>query len=92
MTDKVKLWRTLVRVESIRNNICRAIVSSWNAEQPVYFTSDHIADDDLRNKVMYSQVWPVRMFARINIGADNSDELIFLDFEEAPEPNMEDLL
>jgi hypothetical protein len=61
------------------------IISGWNPYRVVRFPAS-LMSIDLQD-VLTSET---RLFARVNIGAENADDLYFRDFELAPEPDDDD--
>ena len=85
-----KFWRTLVRVEHIQNDQAEAVVLGWDVHQRVRFDLSDVDNLDVL-KAFETKPFPVRVFAKVNIGSQNADELIFKDFEVAPEPDLSTL-
>ena len=72
--------RTIVRIESVDREqkppIVYAVVSSWNPREVVRFPLDVVAQN-LRGYVEPDK----RLFAKVNIGAEDQADLYFEDFE-----------
>lgn len=78
---------TIIRVASNKQGIVDTFVPSWNPDESVPIPLN-LFPDNLRSTVKPGQCY----FVKVNIGADNSDELFFADFDLAPEPDPEDHL
>ncbi|MCX6000310.1 MAG: hypothetical protein NTU41_12200 [Chloroflexi bacterium] len=67
-------WRVLVRVEDVSNGLVFVIVPSWNTDEVIRLP---------RGIFPEGQPLPAgtRLFAEVNIGARNVEELFFVDFE-----------
>ncbi|MCY3959462.1 MAG: hypothetical protein OXG65_14390 [Chloroflexi bacterium] len=88
-----KSWRTLVRIEGVSQEsstaVADAIIHTWNPVSAVRFPLELIEDRAIRENLCDRDTWPVRLFARVNVGCHNGSELYFQDFESAPEPCMD---
>lgn len=73
-------WRTLIRVEDVdpesKPPMVFAIIPAWNPDEGVRFPLD-IVPMEMRDNVQAD----VRIYAKVNIGAESQDELYFQDFE-----------
>jgi hypothetical protein len=73
-------WRTLIRVEDVEPEsnppMVFAIIPAWNPDEGVRFPLD-IVPEEIRDSVKPD----ARIYAKVNIGAENQDELFFEDFE-----------
>lgn len=81
--------RTGLHVESVYaqgpDMIVEAMVPGWDPHSAVSFPLDLIGDDALREEVRELRVdW---LIARVNVDAESAEELFFIDFETAPQPN-----
>ena len=80
-----RTWRTLVRIEDVDRkegqDILDVIIPAWNPADAVQIEGA-LLPDALRGKLARD----VRLFARVNIGAERAEDLFFTDFELAPEP------
>jgi len=71
-----KKWRTLIRVLSVGPQHCYMIIPGWNSQVSV-----PVRIDRLPLKVQKALKPGNRMHAMVNIGAYNSTELSFSDWE-----------
>ncbi|MEQ9233351.1 hypothetical protein [Coleofasciculus sp. E2-BRE-01] len=82
--------RTLVRIvdldQASNEPVIDAIVPGWNPSKAVRFPASLIPET-IRSDALKKGV---RLFAHVNIGADNADDLYFDKFELAPEPDDDD--
>ena len=73
-----KAWRTLVRVEDVDGDAdyCHVVVPAWNARAKIrlYFS-------DIHSDILPSIRTGLRIYARVNIGADSFEELYFYDWK-----------
>jgi hypothetical protein len=80
-----RLCSTIVEIEGIRHegddDIVDAIVVSWNPYQTIHLPLSLIPQE-IRRKVSPD----VRLFARVNIGAEYERDLVFEDIQLPPEP------
>ena len=76
-----KAWRTLVRFEEIDKNeeIAFAIIPAWNPDEVVRIPLKLIP-----NALVIKPIF--RLFADVNIGAKNGEDLYFKNFEIADKP------
>ncbi|MDJ0902996.1 MAG: hypothetical protein QNJ55_29770 [Xenococcus sp. MO_188.B8] len=84
-----KSYRTIVRITDIdeesHERVVDAFVPGWNPHKAVRFPAS-LVPEHLRDKLKPN----VRLFARVNIGAEKPDDLYFEKFELAPEPDEDD--
>ena len=84
-----KSRRTIVRITNIdeesHERVIDAFVPSWNPHKAVRFPASLIPED-IREALKPN----IRLFARVNTGAEKSDDLYFEKFELAPEPDEDD--
>jgi hypothetical protein len=82
-------WRTLIRVVGTSREqgteLVEAVIPAWNPETIVRFPVE-LVREDLR-KTMKSGL---RLFARVNVGAEDAKDLFLDSFEPAPEANPDD--
>ena len=87
--------RTLVRIVEVAIDgtipVVDAIVHTWNPEQAIRFPIDAIDNRDVREYLKQGIDRELRLFARVNVGCPNNDEIFFKAFEFAPEPDIEQL-
>ena len=87
-------WRSLVRVvggEIVSNKIVlSAVVPSWSTEKIVRFPSELLLDLQQHLPTDPAQISVIRFIAKVNIGADQSRDLFFTDFELAPHVRDDD--
>jgi hypothetical protein len=87
-----KPYRTLVRITQIDResgeDVVDAIVPGWHPHKAVRFPAILIPEA-IRQDVLKAGV---RLFARVNIGAEKSEDLYFDKFQLAPELNENDEL
>jgi hypothetical protein len=90
-----KPWRTLVRIESVSEEgetpVADAIVHTWKPDLAIRYPLALIEDESIRHFLMKNDNWPVRLFAEVNVGCDDANELFLQSFKWAPEPNIQDL-
>ena len=90
-----KPWRTLVRIEGISREgdtpIAEAIVHTWKPDLAIRYPLALIEDLSIRHHLANNRSWPVRLFAEVNVGCDDANDLFLRSFEWAPEPNVRDL-
>ncbi len=88
-------WRTLVRIESISKEgdtpVAEAILHTWNPDLAIRYPLELIEDLSIRQHLMDNDIWPVRLFAEVNVGCKDANDLFFRSFEWAPESNVTDL-
>ena len=88
-------WRTLVRIEGISREgdtpIAEAIVHTWKPDLAIRYPLALIEDLSIRDHLANNSSWPVRLFAEVNVGCDDANDLFLQSFEWAPEPNVRDL-
>ena len=87
--------RTLVRVVNVatagNTPVVDAIVHTWNPELAVRFPMQVIENAEIRRVLERGLDTELRLFAQVNVGCENHDEIFFKAFEFAPEPNIEQL-
>jgi CheY-like chemotaxis protein len=71
-----KAWRTLIRIDQCEDSSAVVFVPSWNAGKAI----------DLKKYEFPEKLWKIltpdlRIFAKVNIGAENVLELFFTDWE-----------
>lgn len=72
-----KAWRTLVRVDDIKDDKnLYIIVPGWNSQQAIALNMNNLPDD--LQKIIKPDM---RLFAKVNIGNDNANELFIKDWE-----------
>ena len=90
-----KPWRTLVRIESIYREgetpVAEAILHTWRPDLAIRYPVELIEDSSIRQYLLDNDSWPVRLFAEVNVGCDDANDLFLRSFEWAPEPNITDL-
>ena len=88
-------WRTLVRIENISREgetpVAEAIIHTWKPDLAIRYPLDLIQDPSIRQFLMNNASWPVRLFAEVNVGCDDANDLFLRSFEWAPEPDVTDL-
>ena len=70
---KEKMWRTLIRIEEVFDDGYKIIIPGWNP-------SDAIMVYEIPKSFPQLEVG-YRIYAQVNIGADDSEDLIFRDWE-----------
>lgn len=84
-----KPHRTLIRVTNIDNETREptldVIIPSWNPKRAIRFPLS-LVQSELQHNVQIG----TRLFAQVNIGAENPQELYFKEFELALEPDPND--
>jgi len=84
-----KPWRTLIRVADINTEagqpVADVCIPAWNPNERVRLPVALITKD-----IDVAVNAGMRFFARVNIGAENADELFFENFEAASKPISED--
>ena len=82
-------YRVLLRIINIEKEsyekVIDVIIPGWNPYRAVRFPASLIPPE-LQRKLVPG----VRLFAQVNIGAKNSDDLYFRNFELADEPDDDD--
>ena len=88
-------WRTLVRIEGVSREgetpFAEAIVHTWKPDLAIRYPLALIEDLSIKQHLMSNHSWPVRLFAQVNVGCDDANDLFLQSFEWAPEPNVKDL-
>lgn len=79
-------YRTLIRVEEVTKNTVMVIVLGWNPHQQVVIPKD-IIPFELWDRLEQPKAY---LIARVNIGANEANQLRFSDFELAPELDPND--
>lgn len=84
-----RLYRSLIKVENIREENCKkvieAIVINWDPHQIVHFSAS-LVPHNLEGK-LDRDIW---LLAHVNVGAGRAEDLVFENFELAPEPDPND--
>jgi hypothetical protein len=71
-----KIWRSLVRIDSLDKNHIYVIIPSWDTNEIISLNIE-----DLPEK-MRSVIEPdLRLHAKVNIGCESANDLFFLDWE-----------
>ena len=87
--------RTLVRVVDVAVDgagaAVDAIVHTWNPDIAVRFPLAVVDDPEIQRALSDWRGIGLRLFAEVNVGCENADELFFKSFEFAPEPNIDRL-
>jgi hypothetical protein len=86
-----RLYTSIIRVENVRNeggdSYVDAVITNWNPHQivsiPISLVPAHLQQELSRN---------THLLAKVNVGANNAEELIFEDITLAPEPKAYDEL
>ncbi|HLO88411.1 MAG TPA: hypothetical protein VK203_25870 [Nostocaceae cyanobacterium] len=94
-TGSRKPYRTIVRITNIdaesHEPVVDAFVPGWNPHKAVRFPASLMPKNMIDVIIDVLQSKPnIRLFARVNIGAENYDDLYFENFELAPEPDDDD--
>lgn len=79
-----RLWRTLIRVTAVDREVglITVTVPAWDAHTPVMLLRELDGlPDDLWSWLTSKRYIPIRLYAEVNIGAENWWELIFEDWE-----------
>ena len=84
-------FRTLVRVEGRIGDDVEAVVMGWSSDETVWFPMSCVNDSVIEDDIYYMGRVPLRLFAKVNIGAEKASDLRFKDFEFAPDPDDYDL-
>jgi hypothetical protein len=73
----LRMWRTLVRISRIEGELAVVIVPSWNSDVEL-----RVPMNTLPEEVQQSiRSGHVRVHARVNIGADLAEDLVFSHWE-----------
>ena len=87
--------RTLVRIVDVLNEsdtpVVDAILHTWNPDRAIRFPLALIQDSSIRTALTTDFGGEARLFAEVNIGCRDDNELFFRAFEWAPKPNVDDL-
>ena len=82
-----KPYRALLRITNFTNsdsrNVVDAFVPSWNPHSSVRFPTDLITDPSITERIENHPFpsSPIHLFAQVNIGAENAEDLFFDQFE-----------
>ena len=76
-----RMWRTAVQIEKRNDSLVDVLIPGWNPNTKVTLPVEYI-EPGLRDLAVPGRVF----FALVNIGAARSEDLVFGDFELAPEP------
>ena len=86
--------RTIVRIEAVSKEsetpVVEAIVHTWKPDRAIRFPLALIENPSILN-ALENYSGPVRLFAEVNVGCEDANELFLRSFEWAPEPNAQDL-
>ena len=87
--------RTLVRVVNVSTEgstpVVDAIVHTWNPDLAIRFPMAVIKDPNILQVLDQGLDSDLRLFAQVNVGCQDDDEIFFKGFEFAPEPDIERL-
>ena len=90
-----KPWRTLVRIEGVSKrgatSVVEAIVHTWKPDLAIPYPLAMIEDESIKRHLMENSNWPVRLFAEVNVGCNDTIDLFLRGFEWAPKPDIQDL-
>lgn len=77
MTSGRKAWRTLIRIDDVKENKnVFIIIPAWNSQQAIALNTSSLPDKLQRN------IKPdMRIFAKVNLGSENANELFIKDWE-----------
>lgn len=79
-----RLWRTLIRVTAVDRDagLVIVIISAWDSRTPVMLIKgfDNLPDD-LWSWLTTKSYIPIRLYAEVNIDAENWWELVFEGWE-----------
>lgn len=90
-----KAWRSLIRVvakdKEGGQDVLDAIIPAWQPKEAVRFPMD-IIPSQLRSLFPNGTHMDlsIRLFAKVNIGAENARDLFLFDFERAPDMEQSD--
>jgi hypothetical protein len=71
-----KVWRTLVRVEDIRDKNIFLFIPGWNSQQAVALNTNNLPEE------LQKTIKPdMRLFAGVNIGCENFNDLFITNWE-----------
>jgi hypothetical protein len=76
MVPERKSWRTLIRIDDLNEHNVFVIIPSWNSQEVIALNGNCIPDDIRKNLLP-----DMRLFARVNIGTENSNELYIKNWE-----------
>ena len=72
-----KAWRTLIRIDDIKDGKnLYIIIPGWNSRQAIGLNMNNLPED-LQKKIKPD----MRLFAKVNIGNENPNELFIKDWE-----------
>ena len=87
--------RTLVRVVNVSMEgstpVVDAIIHTWNPDLAIRFPMAVIDDPSILQMLNQGLDAELRLFAQVNVGCQDDDELFLKAFEFAPEPDIEQL-
>ena len=87
--------RTLVRVVDVLTEgitpVVDAIVHTWNPDVAIRFPLDTVKDSSIRQVLEQGIETEIRLFAQVNVGCQDRNEIFFKEFEFAPAPDIEGL-
>ena len=72
----MRTWRTLVRVVEVKNGMVVMVVPGWNHKYPIVFSPT-----ELPNEIVAVAKEGRRFHARVNLGAEKREDLVFTDWE-----------
>lgn len=82
-----KPYRTLIRITNLTNadsiDVVDAFIPAWNPRISVRFPTALISDINITKQIMQHNfsATPIRLFAQVNIGAENAEDLFLDQFE-----------
>lgn len=71
-----RLWRTLIRIESVEEDSLTVVVTGWNSRQTVSLPKSSVP-----TQILDLAKPGKRIHAQVNIGADRESDLVFEDWE-----------
>lgn len=78
-----RFYRTVIRVTSISDGILTAIIPSWNLYEKILIAESDMPSEivsEIRSRIDHEGlIW---LFAKVNIGVINSQDIRFIDFEK----------
>ena len=89
MTSKqTSIWRTLIRIEEIKGNKAHCVVLGWNPrKRNTDPARSHRQPRPSSTTSKNKPKLPVRLFAYVNLAAEEPKDLKPHSFEMAPEPD-----
>ena len=85
--------RTLVRVVEVGMDgstpVADVIIHTWDPDARVRFPLAVVEDSGIERELRLWQGGELRLFAEVNVGCENANELFFRSFEFAPEPDID---